>query len=145
MTFWKTEYLIAQLRTGIWRKVIRLKTCPQGDLQAQWAKQRFFIFTRSYSAWLAQNSPLKKVYRFLTFNLCNFIMLTLQYVVLPLKTWKTRSQKLQIFFSVLLTCQKPAQILDVFLEKSPTSGLLYNDFALKNIKYWRHSYRLESE
>ena len=25
LTFWKTEYLIAQLRTGIWRKVIRLK------------------------------------------------------------------------------------------------------------------------
>jgi hypothetical protein len=35
LTGWKTEYLIAQLRAGIWRKVFRLKTCPQGKLQAQ--------------------------------------------------------------------------------------------------------------
>ena len=35
LTFWKTEYLIAQLRTGIWQKNIRLKTCPQGVLEAQ--------------------------------------------------------------------------------------------------------------
>ena len=35
LTGWKTEYLIAQLRAGIWRKVFRLKTCPQGVLQAQ--------------------------------------------------------------------------------------------------------------
>ena len=27
LTFWKTEYLIAQLRTRIWWKLIRLKTC----------------------------------------------------------------------------------------------------------------------
>ena len=38
LTVWKTEYLIAQLRTGIRQKVIRLKPCPQGDLQAQWEK-----------------------------------------------------------------------------------------------------------
>ena len=31
----KTEYLIAQLRTGFRQKVFRLKTCPQGVLQAQ--------------------------------------------------------------------------------------------------------------
>ena len=31
----KTEYLIAQLRTGIWQKLIRVKTFPQGVLQAQ--------------------------------------------------------------------------------------------------------------
>ena len=35
LTGWKTELLIAQLRAGIWRKVFRLKTCPQGVLQAQ--------------------------------------------------------------------------------------------------------------
>ena len=33
---------------------------PQGNLQAQWEKSRFFIFTRSYFGWLTQNSPLKK-------------------------------------------------------------------------------------
>ena len=31
----KIEYLIAQLRTDIWKKNFRLKTCPQGVLQAQ--------------------------------------------------------------------------------------------------------------
>ena len=35
LTGWKTEYLIAQLRIGIRQKSIRLKTCPQGVLQAQ--------------------------------------------------------------------------------------------------------------
>jgi hypothetical protein len=35
LTGWKTEYLIAQLRTGFQQKVFRLKTCPQGVLQAQ--------------------------------------------------------------------------------------------------------------
>ena len=35
LTGWKTEYLIAQLRTGFRQKVFRLKTCPQGVLQAQ--------------------------------------------------------------------------------------------------------------
>ena len=35
LTGWKTELLIAQLRAGIWRKVFRLKTCPQGVLQDQ--------------------------------------------------------------------------------------------------------------
>ena len=59
LTFWKTEYLIAQLRTGIWRKVIRVKTCPQGVLEAQLEKLEKNIFTRSYFAWLTQNSPLK--------------------------------------------------------------------------------------
>ena len=29
------EYLIAQLRTGFRQKVFRLKTCPQGVLEAQ--------------------------------------------------------------------------------------------------------------
>ena len=27
--------ILSFVKTGIWRKVIRLKTCPQGDLQAQ--------------------------------------------------------------------------------------------------------------
>ena len=31
LTGWKTEYLIAQLRKGIWRKVVRLKRYPQGE------------------------------------------------------------------------------------------------------------------
>ena len=31
----KTEYLIDQLRTGFRQKLFRLKTCPQGVLQAQ--------------------------------------------------------------------------------------------------------------
>ena len=34
----KTEYLIAQLRTGFRQNVLRLKTCPQGVLQAQQEK-----------------------------------------------------------------------------------------------------------
>ena len=35
LTGWKTEYLIAQLKTGFRQKVHRLKTCPQGVLEAQ--------------------------------------------------------------------------------------------------------------
>ena len=35
LTGWKTEYLIAQLRTGFRQKFFRLKTCPQGVLEAQ--------------------------------------------------------------------------------------------------------------
>ena len=60
LTFWKTEYLIAQLRTGIWRKVIRHKTCPQGVLQAQEEKSRYFIFTTFLWACLAENLLLFK-------------------------------------------------------------------------------------
>ena len=39
LTFWKTEYLIAQLRTGFRQKVFRLKTCPQ----AQYENSRFLL------------------------------------------------------------------------------------------------------
>ena len=35
LTGWKTEYLIAQLRTGFRQKVYSIKTCPHGVLQAQ--------------------------------------------------------------------------------------------------------------
>ena len=37
---WKTEYLIAQLRTGFRQKLFRLKTCPQGVLSSElvWLK-----------------------------------------------------------------------------------------------------------
>ena len=35
LTGLKIEYLIAQLRTDFQQKVFRLKTCPQGALQAQ--------------------------------------------------------------------------------------------------------------
>ena len=35
LTGWKTEYLIAQLRTGFQQNLSRLKTCPQGVLHAQ--------------------------------------------------------------------------------------------------------------
>ena len=35
LTGWKTELLIAQLRAGIWQKVFRLKTYPQGVLPAR--------------------------------------------------------------------------------------------------------------
>ena len=46
----KTEYLIDQLRTEIRQKRFRLKTCPQGVLQAQQEKSGFFIFTTTTSA-----------------------------------------------------------------------------------------------
>ena len=73
-TFWKTEYLIAQLRTGIWRKFIRLKTCPQGDPQAK-ENERFFIFTRSYFGWVTQNSPLKSnLHESLWFTYWSFLL-----------------------------------------------------------------------
>ena len=35
LTFWKTDYLIAQLRAGFQQNVFRLKTCPRGELEAQ--------------------------------------------------------------------------------------------------------------
>ena len=43
------------------KKVFRLKTCPKGVLQTQLEKYRFCIFTRSYFAWLAENSPINKI------------------------------------------------------------------------------------
>ena len=43
LTGWKTEYLIAQVRAEIWRKVFWLKTCPQGVLQAQY-EEKYFVF-----------------------------------------------------------------------------------------------------
>ena len=52
-------YLISQIMTGIWQKLFRLKTWPQGVLQAQYEKSIFFIFTTSLCACLAPNSLLK--------------------------------------------------------------------------------------
>jgi hypothetical protein len=52
LTGGKTEYLIAQLRTGFWKKHFRLKTCPQGVLQAQLEKSGVFILTTSVQACL---------------------------------------------------------------------------------------------
>ena len=52
MIFWKLAYLISQLRTGFRQNLLRLKTCPQGVLQAQEEKSRFWIFTTSNFACL---------------------------------------------------------------------------------------------
>ena len=54
----KFEYLIAQLRTGFRQKVFRLKTCPQGVLEAQQEKSKNLIFTTLLWAGPAQNPPL---------------------------------------------------------------------------------------
>ena len=61
LTFWKTEYLIAQLRAWIWQKVIRLKTVWFSSPSRK--NKDFFIFTTSYFGWLTQNSPLNKLWR----------------------------------------------------------------------------------
>jgi len=58
LTFWKTEYLIAQLRTGFRQKVFILKTCPQGVLKVQQEKSKNLIFTTLLWAGPAQNPPL---------------------------------------------------------------------------------------
>ena len=55
---WKIEYLIVQLRTGFRQKLFRLKTCPQGVLQAQQEKSGFLIFTTSTSACISGTWPL---------------------------------------------------------------------------------------
>ena len=54
LTGWKTEYLISQLRAGFEQKLYRLKTCPQGVLQAQYEKSFFFSFLplSSVPVWL---------------------------------------------------------------------------------------------
>ena len=59
LTSWKTEYLFAQLRTGFQQKLFRLKTCPQGVLQAQQEKSGFLIFTTSTLACISGKWPLK--------------------------------------------------------------------------------------
>ena len=46
--------------TGIRQKLFRLKTCPQGVLQAQDEKSGFWIFTRSYFACFCENWPLNE-------------------------------------------------------------------------------------
>ena len=56
---WKFAHLISQLMTGIQQKLFRLKTCPQGLLQAQEEKSGFRIFTTSYFACFCKNWPLK--------------------------------------------------------------------------------------
>ena len=61
LTFWKTEYLIAQLRTGFRQKVYRLKTCPQGVLEAQQEKSKNLIFTTLLWAGPALNPPLNSL------------------------------------------------------------------------------------
>ena len=61
LTGWKTEYLIAQLRTGFRGKNFRLKTCPQGVLQAQQEKSGFLIFTTSTSACISGTWPLNSM------------------------------------------------------------------------------------
>ena len=42
--------MIAQLRTGFRQKLFRLKTCPQGVLQAQQEKSGFFYFYHFHSS-----------------------------------------------------------------------------------------------
>ena len=58
-------------------------------------------------------------------------------ITMPMKTWKNQPQKLLIigliFFSVMPTGPNPAQSIPV-PQKSPTTGLLYNDFAYSRAK-----------
>ena len=49
--------MIAQLRTGFRQKIFRLKTCPQGVLQAHEEKE----ITTSLLGCVAENSPLKTI------------------------------------------------------------------------------------
>ena len=59
MISWKLVYLISHLRTGFPQKLLRLKTCPQGAVQAQEEKFGFLIITTSNFTSLYEKWPLK--------------------------------------------------------------------------------------